>query len=55
VAGGYRIIYNIDKQTVIVYVLAAGIRKEGSGIGTYFIPFPIPREDFFLTTCHEKQ
>ncbi len=29
VAGRYRIIYKIDKQTVIVYVLAAGIRKEG--------------------------
>ena len=28
-AGRYRIIYKIDKKTVIVYVLAAGIRKEG--------------------------
>ena len=27
-AGRYRIIYKIDKKTVIVYVLAAGIRKE---------------------------
>ena len=29
-AGTYRIIYRIDKQTVSVYVLAAGIRKEGN-------------------------
>ncbi len=29
VAERYRAIYKIDKQTVIVYVLAAGIRKEG--------------------------
>ncbi len=28
-AGRYRIIYKIDKKTVIIYVLAAGIRKEG--------------------------
>jgi len=28
-AGRYRIIYKIDKRTVIIYVLAAGIRKEG--------------------------
>jgi mRNA interferase RelE/StbE len=28
VAGRYRIIYKIDKQTVIVYILAAGIRKK---------------------------
>ena len=28
-AGRYRVIYKIDKRTVIVYVLAAGIRKEG--------------------------
>jgi mRNA interferase RelE/StbE len=28
-AGRYRIIYRVDKQTVIVYVLATGIRKEG--------------------------
>ena len=28
-AGRYRIIYKIDKQTVIVHVLASGIRKEG--------------------------
>ena len=28
-AGRYRIIYKIDKQTVIIYVLATGIRKEG--------------------------
>ena len=27
-AGRYRIIYKIDKKTVIIYVLAAGIRKE---------------------------
>lgn len=28
-AGRYRIIYKIDEQTVIVYILAAGIRKGG--------------------------
>ena len=27
-AGRYRVLYKIDKRTVIVYVLAAGIRKE---------------------------
>ena len=27
-AGKYRIIYKIDKQTVIVYMLAVGIRKD---------------------------
>jgi mRNA interferase RelE/StbE len=29
-AGRYRILYKIEKRTVIVYVLAAGIRKEGN-------------------------
>ena len=28
-AGRYRIIYKVDKQTVIIYILAAGIRKQG--------------------------
>ena len=36
-AGRYRIIYKIDKQTVIVYVLAAGIRKEGDKKDIYKI------------------
>ena len=34
-AGRYRIIYKIDKKTVIVYVLAAGIRKEGDKKDVY--------------------
>ena len=37
VAGRYRIIYKIEKQTVIVYVLAAGIRKEGDKKDIYQI------------------
>jgi len=37
VAGRYRIIYKIDKQTVIVHVLAAGIRKEGDKKDIYKI------------------
>ena len=36
-AGRYRIIYQIDKQTVIVYVLAAGIRKESDKKDIYQI------------------
>ena len=36
-AGRYRIIYKIDKKTVIVYVLAAGIRKEGDKKDVYKI------------------
>ena len=36
-AGRYRIIYKIDKQMVIVYVLAAGIRKEGDKKDIYEI------------------
>ncbi|MCP4683457.1 MAG: type II toxin-antitoxin system RelE/ParE family toxin [Desulfobacterales bacterium] len=36
-AGRYRIIYKIDKQTVIIYVLAAGIRKEGDKKDIYVI------------------
>ncbi len=36
-AGRYRIIYMIDKKTVIVYVLAAGIRKEGDKKDIYKI------------------
>ena len=36
-AGRYRIIYKIDKPTVIVYVLAAGIRKEGDRKDIYKI------------------
>ena len=36
-AGRYRIIYKIDKPTVIVYVLAAGIRKEGDKKDIYKI------------------
>jgi mRNA interferase RelE/StbE len=37
VAGRYRVIYKIDKQTVIIYVLAAGIRKEGDTKDIYRI------------------
>jgi len=36
-AGRYRIIYKIDKRTVIVYVLATGIRKEGDKRDIYKI------------------
>ena len=36
-AGRYRILYKIDKRTVIVYVLAAGIRKEGDKKDIYKI------------------
>ena len=36
-AGRYRIIYKIDKKTVIVYVLVAGIRKEGDKKDIYKI------------------
>jgi mRNA interferase RelE/StbE len=36
-AGRYRIIYKIDKSTVIIYVLAAGIRKEGDKKDIYKI------------------
>jgi mRNA interferase RelE/StbE len=36
-AGRYRIIYKIDKKTVIIYVLAAGIRKEGDKKDIYAI------------------
>jgi len=36
-AGRFRIIYKIDKKTVIVYVLAAGIRKEGDKQDIYKI------------------
>ena len=36
-AGRYRIIYKIDKKTVIVYVLAVGIRKEGGKKDIYQI------------------
>jgi len=36
-AGRYRIIYKIDKQTVIIYILAAGIRKPGDKKDIYKI------------------
>lgn len=36
-AGRYRILYKIDKKTVIIYVLAAGIRKEGDKKDIYKI------------------
>ena len=36
-AGRYRIIYKIDKRTVIIYVLAAGIRKKGDKKDIYKI------------------
>jgi len=36
-AGRYRILYKIEKKTVIVYVLAAAIRKEGDKKDIYQI------------------
>jgi mRNA interferase RelE/StbE len=36
-AGRYRIIYKVDKQTVIVYILTAGIRKQGDKKDIYQI------------------
>ena len=36
-AGRYRIIYKVDKQTVIIYILAAGIRKQGDKKDIYRI------------------
>jgi mRNA interferase RelE/StbE len=36
-AGRYRIIYKINKQTVIIYILAAGIRKQGDKKDIYEI------------------
>ncbi len=36
-AGRYRVIYMVDKQTVIIYVLVAGIRKEGDRKDIYQI------------------
>jgi mRNA interferase RelE/StbE len=36
-AGRYRIIYKIDKKTVIIYVLAAGVGKEGDKKDIYEI------------------
>ena len=36
-AGRYRIIYKIEKRAVIIYVLAAGIRKEGNKKDIYKI------------------
>jgi mRNA interferase RelE/StbE len=36
-AGRYRIIYKIDKQVVIIYILAVGIRKEGDKKDIYSI------------------
>ena len=36
-AGRYRIIYKVDKQSVIIYVLAAGIRKGGDKKDIYKI------------------
>ena len=36
-AGRYRIIYKVDKQTVIIYILAAGIRKQGDQKDIYKI------------------
>jgi mRNA interferase RelE/StbE len=36
-AGRYRIIYKVDKQTVVVYILAAGIRKQGDKKDIYKI------------------
>jgi mRNA interferase RelE/StbE len=36
-AGRYRIIYKVDKQTVIIYILAVGIRKQGDKKDIYKI------------------
>jgi mRNA interferase RelE/StbE len=36
-AGRYRIIYKVDKNTVIIYMLAAGIRKQGDKKDIYQI------------------
>ena len=36
-AGRYRIIYKVDKRTIVIYVLAAGIRKEGDSKDIYKI------------------
>ena len=36
-AGRYRIIYKVDQQTVIIYILAAGIRKQGDKKDIYRI------------------
>ena len=36
-AGRYRIIYKIDENIVIVYVLATGIRKQGDKKNIYQI------------------
>ena len=36
-AGRYRIVFRIEKQTIVVYVLAAGIRKEGDKKDIYQI------------------
>jgi mRNA interferase RelE/StbE len=36
-AGRYRIIYKVDKQTVSIYILAAGIRKQGDKKDIYKI------------------
>jgi len=37
VAGRYRIIYKIDNKAVIVFILAAGIRKQGDKKDIYQI------------------
>ena len=37
VAGRYRVIYKINRETVIVYILAAGIRKHGDKKDIYKI------------------
>lgn len=36
-AGRYRVIYKVDKHTVFVYILAAGIRKQGDKKDIYKI------------------
>ena len=36
-AGRYRIIYRVDEQTVIVHILASGIRKQGDKKDIYRI------------------
>jgi mRNA interferase RelE/StbE len=36
-AGRYRILYKVDKETIIVYALAAGIRKEADKKDIYQI------------------
>ena len=46
-AGRYRILYRIEKTTVVVYVLAVGIRKEGDKKDIYRIAKKLLRAGLF--------